>query len=180
MTHSPPLLSTEILKRVLRLAKLDGAGVLALAGAFAMGSAALGDYKGALIGVLIAGAGAIELHGVALLNGGESRGVNWLVGSQLYLLVTVLCYVGWRLANYDPVQMRQFAEPLLQNPETQAKLVEAGATPEDLLRMVRVLYNVGYAAVAVLTLIYQGGMMRYYRRRQAAITSALAEIHPPE
>ncbi len=175
MTLTPPLLPYETLARVTRLAKLDGTGVLAIAGAFAVGSAAVGDYSGAAIGVLLAGAGACELHGVSLLHLGQSRGVQWLIGSQLYLLVTVLAYAAWRLTNYDPELMRRLAEPILQSPDAQAKLKEAGATPDDLLAMVRLLYQVGYGAVGVLTLLYQGGMIRYYQRRRAAIEAALAE-----
>ena len=175
MIPAPPLLPDETLARVTRLARFDGMGILAIAGAFALGSAAMGDYRGAAIGVAIAGAGACELHGVSLLQQGQSRGVSWLVGSQLYLLMTVLGYVAWRLTNYDPELMRQLAEPVLQNPEAQAKMTAAGATPEDLLEMVQLLYRIGYGAVGALTLLYQGGMIRYYQHRRDAIATALGD-----
>src|SRR5471032_2785913 len=53
MAKAPPLLPVEMLRRVVRIAKFDGISVLALAGLFALGSAALGDFKGALIGIVI-------------------------------------------------------------------------------------------------------------------------------
>ena len=64
--QQPPLLPSETLMRVLRLAKLDGMGVLLLGGLFALMAASGGEKPFAIIGLLAAGAGAIELHGAAL------------------------------------------------------------------------------------------------------------------
>src|SRR5580700_100147 len=63
----PPKLVSEILRSVLRVARFDGVSVLVLAGFFALVSAASGDVSGAAFGLLIAAAGAIELHGMGLL-----------------------------------------------------------------------------------------------------------------
>src|SRR5271165_2118927 len=95
----PPKLVSEILRRVLRVARFDGMSVLVLAGFFALVSAASGDVSGAAFGLLIAAAGAVELHGMGLLRAADRRGMSWLVGSQLYLMSVVLGYVGYRLAN---------------------------------------------------------------------------------
>ncbi|MSU69269.1 MAG: hypothetical protein EXS39_00530 [Opitutaceae bacterium] len=173
------MLPVETLRRVLRVAKFDGISVLALAGLFALGSAALGDYKGALVGIVIAGAGAFELHGASLLTNGQPQGVSWLVNSQLYLLTAVLAYVGWRLLSYDPEQVRRLIEPMMHAPEMQAQLDATGATEEDLRNMLRLIYQVSYGMVGGVTLLYQGGLARYYHRRRAAITAALAERPEP-
>jgi hypothetical protein len=175
MTKAPPLLPAEILFRMLRLARRDGTGVLAIAGSLALVSAALGDYLGALVGVVIAGAGVFELHGVALLKARQPNGINWLVGSQIYLLMAVLAYVIWRLQAYDAEWVRRYLEPVIRSQEMQEKLQERGATEEDLLRGLRLLYFSAYAPVAVLTLFYQGGMALYYHRRRAAVAAALIE-----
>jgi len=180
MSKVPPLLPAETLHRLVRLARRDGMMVLGLSGSLAIASAALGDYWGALVGVIIAGAGVFELHGATLLTGGKTEGVNWLVASQLYLLAAVLGYVFWRLQAYDPEWVKQITAPMLHAPEMQAKLEEAGATEADMLRMMRLIYHVTYALVAILTVFYQGGMALYYHRRRAAVAAALAEQHPEE
>ena len=72
MTKTPPLLPEETLARVLHIARLDGWSVLGVAGLFALLAASIGDLRGAVVGVIIAGAGAGGLHGVALLRHGSS------------------------------------------------------------------------------------------------------------
>ena len=174
MSSKPPLLPTEIVARMLRVAHFDGGSVLVLCGALAIASAWYGDFTGAVIGALIAGAGAFELHGAGLIKAGEPRGLNWLIASQLYLLATILSYVGWRLTSYDPAAVRHILEPMLHTSDLQAQLAEAGATEADLLAMVRTIYYAGFSLVAVGTLLYQGGMALYYHRRRAAVAAALA------
>ena len=57
----PPKLVSEVMRRVMRVARFDGISVLCLAGFFALVSAASGDVSGAAFGLLIAAAGAVEL-----------------------------------------------------------------------------------------------------------------------
>ncbi|HTZ19408.1 MAG TPA: hypothetical protein VMC06_00890 [Opitutaceae bacterium] len=173
MSSKPPLLPAEIVARMLRVARFDGGSVLVLCGALAVASAWYGDFTGALVGVLIAGAGAFELHGAGLVKAGEPRGLNWLIASQLYLLAAILSYVGWRLLSYDPVAVRHLLEPMLRASDLQAQLAEAGATEADLLAMVRTLYFACFGLVALATLFYQGGMALYYHRRRAAVAAVL-------
>ncbi len=162
---------------MVRVAHFDGGSVLVLCGVLAIASAWYGDFTGAVIGVLIAGAGAFELHGAGLIKAGEPRGLNWLIASQLYLLGTILSYVGWRLTSYDPAAVRHLLEPMLHASDLQAQLAEAGATEADLLATVRTLYFGGFGLVALGTLFYQGGMALYYHRRRAAVAAALYQ-HP--
>ena len=173
MSSKPPLLPAEIVARMLRVAHFDGGSVLVLCGALAIASAWYGDFTGALVGVLIAGAGAFELHGAGLIKAGEARGLNWLIASQLYLLTAILGYVGWRLMSYDPAVVRHLLEPMLHASDLQAQLAEAGATEADLLATVRTIYYACFGLVAVATLFYQGGMALYYHRRRAAVAALL-------
>lgn len=166
----PPLLPATVLARLLRLAKLDGAVVLALAGAFTLVSASAGNRWEMLIGLLIAGAGAFELHGAGLLQGGEIRGLRWLVVSQLYLLVTVLLYVGLRLVSFDPSLIN-----LIMTDTLRQRYLDAGLTSEQIDQVVQWSYHLTYAIVGVLTVVYQGGMAIYYYRRRTAVAAALAE-----
>ena len=160
----PPLLPSERLRRVLRVARFDGASVLGLAGAFALVSAAFRDVTGAVIGLLVAAAGAIELHGASLLRSCDLKGVRWLLGSQLYLLAVILAYCAFRLARPDIASWRavmtdDIAEPIRQ----------AGMTVDQfLLQMQRMVYF----GVAAATLLYQGGMTLYYLRHRASVAAA--------
>jgi hypothetical protein len=92
----PPLLPFETLERVLRVARFDGRTVLGVAGLCALLSAVYGSTQSALICLVISGAGAVELHGVSLLQRGE-RGMAWLIWSQVILLVTI---IGYAAANF--------------------------------------------------------------------------------
>jgi hypothetical protein len=166
----PPLLPSEILRRVMRLARFDGMSLLVVSGAFALLSAASRDVSGAMIGLLIAGAGAIELHGVALLRAGLN-GMRWLVSSQLCLMAMILVYVAIRIARPDvswimPYVKGEAAEPIIlaaqQNNLTVEQLLIEGMTTL-------------YAMVGAITVLYQGGMAIYYVRRRVAVEIALQE-----
>jgi len=163
----PPLLPSETFRRVMRVARFDGLSVLGVAGAFALVSAASRDVSGALIGLLVAAAGAIELHGVTLLRAGRERGMGWLISSQLYLMAILLCYAAMRLARPDISTLRAVVTAELAEQIRQAGL----GIDEFLLEFLRLVY-VGVAAVTVL---YQGGMTIYYVRRRAAVAVALHE-----
>ncbi|MFM8336556.1 MAG: hypothetical protein ACKODK_13440, partial [Opitutaceae bacterium] len=165
--QQPPLLPEETLERVERLARFDGLSLLLLGALFAVPAAAVRDVPFAIIGLLAAGAGAIELHGLGLLREGDARGLNWLIGSQPLLLGVIWCYCVLRLLFFEPPPM----------PEDMADLAKAGAAQwgmpvEEYFRRVN-QFIVG--AVAVIALFYQGGMTLYYLLRREAVTTALGE-----
>jgi hypothetical protein len=185
----PPLLPVEIVRRMLRVARFDGTSILVIAGTFALGSASLHDTEGTGISLMVAGAGAIELHGVGLLRHGEERGLRWLVSSQIYLMMAMLGYVAFSLRHVDIDAIRQLISHLLellrqflgpQDSETvipqflansRQAIAQAGLTVDDFLRQMYVLI---YTVVGVLTVLYQGTMAIYYARRQTAVAAALA------
>ncbi len=164
---NPPLLPSEILRRVLRVARFDGISVLGIAGAFALLSGASRDIPGAAIGLLVAAAGAIELHGAGLLKAGDARGTGWLIGSQFYLMSVLLGYAALRLARPEIAPIRAIVTS-----ELAEQIQLAGMTVDQfLLEFVRMVY----IGVAVATVLYQGGMALYYLKRRAAIAAALEE-----
>lgn len=163
----PPLLPEETLERVERLARFDGLSLLLLGAIFALPAAAVRDIPFAAIGLLAAGAGAIELHGVALLRRGDARGMGWIIASQPLLLAVVWSYGALRLMLFEP-------PPL---PEAVAEMTKLGATQwglpvDDYLRRVN---QIIVGSLAVIALLYQGGMTVYYVRRRAAVAAALAD-----
>lgn len=170
----PPLLPAEAVARVLRLARLDGTGVLVLSGTFALVSALSGDAFGTAIGLVIAGAGAIELHGVGLLRAGEFRGWRWLIAAQALLLGVILGYCALRLHQMDLSALhvafdRAMSYPLFQ--EAWQVQEEMGITKEEFLVQ---NYTLAYRLVAILTCVFQGGMIWHYVRCRNAIRTALA------
>jgi hypothetical protein len=153
-----------MLRRVLRVAKIDGLSVLVIAGGFGLISAAFGDVTGALVGFLVAGAGAVELRGVSLLKASRIEGMGWLFGSQIYLLAVILGYVLFRLLNLA-------RDPLLKAVTSAFNLsgMDMEMMPFDIAQMLKILYG----AVAAATILYQGGMIVYYLRRRSAVAAAV-------
>jgi hypothetical protein len=171
----PPLLPEETLFRVHRLARRDGLGLLALAGAFALLAAAMGDRVGTTIGLLVAAAGAIELHGAHLLREGEIRAMRWLVASQLYLMAVVLAYCILRLSSYNPALIDQALTP-----ERQTAFLQAGYTRETMGTFIRRVYFCTYGVGAVLTVLYQGAVALYFLRRRGPVARAMADDDAPD
>jgi hypothetical protein len=166
--QQPPLLPEETLLRVVRLARMDGIGALVLGTLFALVAAAGHHFPFTVVGLLAAGAGAVELHGVALLRQAQPRGINWLVASQPFLLIVIFSYCALRLWSGEmppiPEQLRAF--------------IAAGAAQwrmsiDDYLQL---LNRITYALLAVTALGFQGGMMIYYLRRRAAVKQALRVV----
>ena len=163
----PPLLPAEVLARVLRLAKFDGMSALALGGLFALSAAAGGHFPLTAIGLLAAGAGAVELHGVALLRQGERRGMKWLIASQPFLLVVILTYAALRLWLLEVEQMPESMRALLALSAAQWRMA-----PQDFVVM---LNRIMAIAVGLGGLVFQGAMTVYYVRRKKAVERALAQ-----
>ncbi len=163
--QAPPLLPAQILQRVLRLARFDGWSVAVVASVCAILTASLGDRVGAGIGVLIAGAGAIELHGVSLLQHRDAHGMTWLINSQCLILLSMLGYCALRLADPQLAPLRATVTA-----EMKQQLEVIGWNVDQFIGLV---HRITYLAVSAATLLYQGGMAIYYYRRSAAVAAAL-------
>jgi hypothetical protein len=142
-------------------------GVLAIASLFAILAAIAGDYLGATIGLLVAGAGAMELHGAGLLRQGDFRGMQWLPLSQLLLLASILTYCAFRAYQFDLPPIPDHLAPVIE-----LSAAQAGLTPEQYLKAV---YRLVIGFVALASVLYQGGMTLYYLRRRAPVWRALEQ-----
>lgn len=169
MTIPAPTPSQKALKRVLTVSRLDGWSVMVVAGLGTLLTLVLGDWLGTGIGLLIGGAGWMEVHGHKILKRRDPAGMKWLIRSQLFLLALILAYCASRLGSFDE-------GTVLANltPDMQAMLKEAGIEKADILPIVHLAFLVLYGGVAVVSLIYQGGMTLYYRSRVRLVTEALA------
>ena len=170
----PPPLPEDVLARVRRIARYNGASVLVVAGFFALLQGAAHDFTMAMLCLAAAGAGAAERHGAARLGAGDPAGVRWLVGSQLYLLLVIDAYALFRVLQYDPALIQRALQVMLETPMMRIRMEESGMTEADLFGLVRVSYFLVYAILALVTLAYQGGLAFYYHRRRPAILRAIA------
>lgn len=167
MMKAPPLLPAETLHRVVQTARLDGLSLFWLAGMFAVLSAYMGDRPGAVVGLLVAGAGALELHGTSLLTHGVARGMNWLLASQMVCFAVIMSYCAYSMMH---VTIPPF-------PPTVNQMLEVSAKRMNMSRdeYVLMFYRLGFVLVALATILYQGGMAVYYQRRRSTIVRALSE-----
>ncbi len=169
--RAPPLLPEETFARVVRMANFDGTSVLLLGGFFALLTALSGEKPFAIVGLLAAGAGAVELHGVSLLRAGDRRGMPWIIASQPLLLVVILGYCGLRFTHFELPDMPDSLRAM-----TAISAENLGLSVDDYLRRINQLTLVVLALVAV---VYQGGMALYYLRRREPVERALADDPPP-
>jgi len=163
----------KVLNRVLLVSAIDGWSVVTLAGFGVLLALALGDLSGAFTGLLIVTAGIIELTGRRRLLRGDPAGMKLLVRAQLFLLAVILLYCVTRLGSFDP-------ELAMSNltPELEAMLKENGIERADVGPAVQIVFYVVYSLVAFLSLLFQGGLILYYRSRTTRIREALATPPP--
>jgi hypothetical protein len=166
---TPPPLPSEILTRVIRVAGLDGRIVLWSSGVFALLSAAGHSALGAIIGLAAAGTGAIEVHGASMLAHTDARGINWTIRAQLLLLLTILFYCGACILNFDPALFRD-------QPQFKTFITQNSLSVDQGVQLLRDAWVIGYVLVAVVSVIYQGGMAIYYARNRRVILQAMDEI----
>lgn len=165
----PPLTPEERLVRVLRISKLNGLSIAVVAGVCALGSLLFGDWMGAAVGAIVTVGGLMELSGRRQLLHGDADGMLRLVRSQMLVLGVIVVYAVSRLASFDLDSALGNLTPDMRNDLTQSGVDLAAITP-----MVRLMFYAMYGSVAVVTLIYQGGMALYYRRRTDVVKQALA------
>jgi hypothetical protein len=168
----PPPLPAETLRRILRVARLDGISLMVVASLTALVSLGIGDVVGMVVGVLVAIGGWIELSGRRQLLRGEADGMRRLVRAQLVVLNVILVYCARMLLSFD----LETAMGALTS--YTGLLAELGVDLAPVMPLIRSYLPLGvyalYGTVALAALIYQGGLAVYYRRRTATVTLALA------
>ncbi len=165
---NPPRPPEEVLRRVVRLSRLNGWSVVICGGVSALLSLGFASPIGVLVSLLVTLGGALEVHGQRRLTQRAPGGVPWLVRAQIVVLVVIWVYAARQLLSFDGEIGRE-----LVSPRAREMLDGAGLNAEDVLPLVRQLYYVLYAALMAATLIYQGGLALYYRRCAAAVEAAL-------
>ena len=168
MTAPAPKSPEKILQRVLLVAAIDGWSLVGIAGAGVLLTLAFGDWLGTGIGLLVLAAGLSELRGRRRLRRSDPAGMKVLIRAQLFLLGVILVYCVSRLGSFD-------GDTALANltPEMEVVLNEAGLARADVLPLVRMACYATYGTVAVVSVVFQGGLALYYRSRTGPVTAAL-------
>lgn len=159
----PPPTPEAQLQRILRIAKLDGVSLVVIAGISILFS--LGDWFGMAVCVTIVGGGWMELSGRKQLLAGDATGIRRMVKAQLLVLaaIEILCVVN-----------------LKQGMSPEVREAIAGLDMPELEPAFRSAFTATYIAVALLTVVYQGGMARYYGKKAGVVRTALADrARPP-
>ena len=176
ISPAPELTPQEkTLKRILLISLIDGWSILAFAAIGTLIALFLGDYSGVAVGGLIAIAGGMEIRGRKQLKRRNPDGMKLLVRAQMFFLAVILVYCASRLGSFD-------GESAMGNltPDLEAALKESGLAKADILPLLRTMFFVLYAGVALGTVIFQGGLALYYRSKIAHVTTALTKPpHPP-
>lgn len=172
MTVPQPTPAQKALQRVLLVSAIDGWSVIAIAALGTLLTLLLGDLSGVGVGLLVLLAGIQELRARRRLQRRDATGMTHLVRAQLFLLAVILVYCATRLGSYDQ-------EAMLANltPDMKAALKEAGVEVADIIPLVRMVFFATYGLLAVLTLLFQGGLLLYYRSKTKLVTEAL--VVPP-
>lgn len=173
MTAPEPTPQDKALKRVLLVSAIDGWSVTVIASLGVLLTLIIGDWLGTGIGLLVLAAGGLELRGRRQIMRRDSDGLKQLVRAQLFLLAVILVYCTGRLGSFD-------ADTAMANltPDMEALLKEAGLERADILPLVRITFFATYGGVALLSLLFQGGLILYYRRKTRLVTEALTA--PPQ
>lgn len=152
----------KTLKRVLYISHLDGRSVTFIAGISTVVSLCFADWFGAVVGGLVTFAGLYELRGRKRLIGGDSGGMTNLVRAQLLILGTVWVYALICLLTFNEAK-------------SASQLAAAfGMSSSELGPFLKKSNTVLYSTLIGVTLLFQGGLARYYHSRRAAVAQALA------
>ena len=134
-----------------------------------------GRYAMAAAALVVALVGAIELHGRRLLLQRQPQGLGRLIGAQVFLLVIIWLYAWYRWQHFDTDALWAELPGFLQAHVTNS-LLGAGLDPEFHRQILLKLTNqLTCAMLALVSLVYQGGLALWYGRQRACIRQALLE-----
>jgi hypothetical protein len=144
--------------RAARIARANGLGYL-VCGLLTVLSSFPGASLDMLLGVALVVAGLLERRGAVRLSQGEPGASNILARNELALGACIVVYAVLR--------MTVLPSPSLSDPALVDALGGGGA---DAGEMLEAMARLVYGGVAVVALLYQGGMALYFSRyRQANV-----------
>jgi hypothetical protein len=187
MTKPVPTPQEKALKRVLLISRLDGWSIVVIAVLSLLLTLALGELLGLGISLLVLVAGIMELRGRRALKRRDPDGMKLLVRAQMFLLTVILVYCARCLGSFDAGYLQEQLIPemrqnlLLFGINFDEVLKEADLTVNEIVPLVRMMFVVLYGTLAFVSLLFQGGLALYYRRKTGLVTEALTAppVPPP-
>lgn len=173
MSEPPPSSQDPVLRRVLKISRINGWSVTIVAGVCTLIALLLGDLVSTAVGLLVTVGGVMEVYGRRRLLRGNASAMRWLVRAQLIVLGTIWAYAAARLASFDEELARQMATPGIQT-----MLTELDVTLDEIMPLVRTAFYALYGGLIAATLLYQGGLAVYYHRRRGAVARAMQTSTP--
>ncbi len=177
----PPLTPPQLaLKKVLFFARLNGRSVVIIATVGALISLLFGDLVGAIVGAMAAGAGFLELSGRRQLVRRDLSGMKRVERAELLLLGIIASYAVSRLASFDTGYVTEQLVPelrerlLAQGINLDELLQQFGLTVGETVRWARLTFYALYGGLLALTILFQGGMAFYYRRKSPLVAEELS------
>ena len=179
MPPASPTPAQKTFTRILTLSGLNGWSVVIIAGLASALALFMGDLVGLSVGVLAVVSGFMELKGRRLLKKRDAWGMRWLVRAELLLLAVLACYAARGLVSFNADYMRDQVIP-----EAREKLQLAGISLNEFLgnygiteaqlpALMRVVTLSLYGTVLLVTLLYQGGMVLYFRSKTKEVADLL-------
>jgi len=179
-----PTPQEKALKRVLTISRLDGWSLVVIAGLSLLITGLLVEPLGMAVSLLILAAGVMELRGRRALKRRDPDGMRLLTRSQMFVLAVILVYCARSIGSFDAGYLKDEALPearqLLMSwlgISLDEFLKEGGLTANDLLLLAQKAVWLLYGTVAIVSLIYQGGLALFYRSKTQLVTKALTS--PP-
>ncbi|HYC69671.1 MAG TPA: hypothetical protein VEB66_00590 [Opitutaceae bacterium] len=169
----PPPLAAGPLARVTALSRGNSLSVALFAGLCVAYAALRLQWAAAGWALLALAAGLLEYQGQRAVRAGRARGLRAMVGAQLLLLGVIWAYAWLRVRNFDPEaywqQFPAFAQELLAQ-----RMRDEGLDPElDRALLMMVTNFLVCAGLALVALVYQGGLAVYYLMKARALRAAL-------
>lgn len=179
MPPATPTPAEKTLTRILAISGLNGWSVIIIAGLASVLALFMGDLVGLSVGVLAVVSGFMELHGRRRLKKRDAWGMRWLVRAELLLLAVLACYAARGLVSYNADYVRDQVVPeareklQLLGISLNDFLASYGITEAQLPSLMRMVTIAIYGTVLLVTLLYQGGMVIYYRRKTDLVADLL-------
>ena len=180
MSIPAPTPAEKALARVLKISGFDAWSLVIVAVLSVLLTLALGNLSGTAIGLLVLAGGVIEFRGRRRLRRRDPDGMRLLVRSQMLVLAVILVYCATRLGSFDGGYLKDQVVPELRqnlllfgvNLDESLRAMELSV--DEIVPLVRTVFFIVYGTVMVVSLIYQGGLAMYYRRKTDLVTEALA------
>lgn len=161
------------LQRLLAIARFDAISLVVVAAPAALIALVLREWFAAAIGSAVALCGWLEWSGQRRLAHGRPEGLVRLIAAQLLCLATILLYAR-HLASQ--VRADHILQPLPSFTREQLFLLFPDAESAEAFLLLVQRLMVG--AIALVAVLYQGGMALYYLRSRRVIHALLAAPPP--